>query len=379
MPSQNSYAIFSAQYLPSMGGVELFTQSMAKELVKEGHRVTVVTSAKEELPYREDEDGFQIVRLPSLQLMNGRLPIAVRNQIYRRIWRQLVKEPVDRVLINTRFYPHSLEGLRYAKEKKIPALVLEHGSGSLTLSNPLVDPMINIYEAGITSIGKSYKPHYAGVSIAACKWLEHFGITTHTVIHNAIDSSAFLKLNSGRNFRSELGIPEERFLAVFIGRLVPEKGLGIVLDASKQLPNVAFVIAGSGPQESEAKQAALEQDNVYFVGRLDRGDVSALLSQAQCAPMPTMYPEGLPTSLLEACVQQTIPVITFTAGVEDVLGKDGGDGELCEASTSSVVRAIEKLYVLPSDVLRNRAIKLQKCVEAQFTWANSVKQLEGAY
>lgn len=379
MPSQNSYAIFSAQYLPSMGGVELFTQSMARELTKEGHRVTVVTSAKKGLFYREDEDGFQIVRLPSLQLMNGRLPVTTPNQIYRRIWQQLINEPVDRVLINTRFYLHSLAGLRYAKEKRIPAVVLEHGSGSLTLSNPLVDPMINVYEAGITALGKTYKPHYAGVSIAACKWLEHFGISTEHVIHNAIDSSEFLKLNSGRNFRSELGIPEEQFLAAFIGRLVPEKGLGIVLDASKQLPNIAFVIAGSGPQESEAKKVAQEQDNVFFVGRLDRGDVSSLLCQAQCAPMPTMYPEGLPTSLLEACVQQAIPVITPTAGVEDVLGKDGGAGELCEASVNSVARAIDKLSALPSDALYKRAKRLHNCVEAQFTWAHSVKQLEEAY
>ena len=38
------YAIFSAQYLPHVGGVENFTANLAAQLVREGDQVTVVTS-----------------------------------------------------------------------------------------------------------------------------------------------------------------------------------------------------------------------------------------------------------------------------------------------------------------------------------------------
>ena len=37
------YCIFSAQYLPHMGGVENYTYHLAKELVERGNSVTIVT------------------------------------------------------------------------------------------------------------------------------------------------------------------------------------------------------------------------------------------------------------------------------------------------------------------------------------------------
>ena len=38
------YCIFSAQYLPSMGGVENYTYNIAKKLIAKGNDVTIVTS-----------------------------------------------------------------------------------------------------------------------------------------------------------------------------------------------------------------------------------------------------------------------------------------------------------------------------------------------
>ncbi|MBQ7283460.1 MAG: glycosyltransferase [Oscillospiraceae bacterium] len=71
-----NYIIFSAQYLPTVGGVERYTNSLAKELIKYGHSVTVVTSALSSVPMTEtDADGIQIFRLPCIMLMNGRFPI----------------------------------------------------------------------------------------------------------------------------------------------------------------------------------------------------------------------------------------------------------------------------------------------------------------
>ena len=70
------FIIFSAQYLPTVGGVERYTNSLAKELIKNGHSVTVVTSALENVPMEEtDTDGIHIFRLPCLMLMNGRFPV----------------------------------------------------------------------------------------------------------------------------------------------------------------------------------------------------------------------------------------------------------------------------------------------------------------
>ena len=69
------YCFFSAQYLPSMGGVERYTYNLARHLIVKGNRVTVVTSAVRGLPEHEVSEGIEIYRLPSFGFLNGRFPI----------------------------------------------------------------------------------------------------------------------------------------------------------------------------------------------------------------------------------------------------------------------------------------------------------------
>ena len=42
------------------------------------------------------------------------------------------------VIVNTRFYPHSLAGLAFARNRGIAPVLIEHGSAHLTLGNPLL-------------------------------------------------------------------------------------------------------------------------------------------------------------------------------------------------------------------------------------------------
>lgn len=75
---------FSAQYLPTPGGVERYTWNMARRAVRAGHRAVVVTSALPGLPEREtDADGIEIIRLPVWPVMNGRFPVLKFAQRHR--------------------------------------------------------------------------------------------------------------------------------------------------------------------------------------------------------------------------------------------------------------------------------------------------------
>ncbi len=371
------YAIFSAQYLPSMGGVELVTDNLARELVHEGHQVTVVASARKDAPAREDRDGFQVVRLPAAQLLDGRLPVTVKDAAYRRVWGRLLAEDLDRVLVNTRFYPHSLEGLRYAAEKGVPSVVLEHGSAHLSFGIPAADAFVERWEHLVTSRVKAARPAFAGVSLAACRWLSHFGIETDTVVNNAIDAPAFREGSSGRDFRGELGIAPDAFMACFIGRFVVEKGPLAVLDAARLLPRVSFVMAGAGPEDDHVRAVADYLPNVSLVGRLGRADVSALLSGADCWVSPTRS-EGMATSLLEAGAWGCLPVISPVGGVEDVLG-DSSWGEVTGVSADEVTAAVSRLADLSAEERARRSAAFRDRVETGFTWAHTAAQLDAAF
>lgn len=60
------YCIFAAQYFPHMGGVERYTYNLAKELLKRGNEVVIVTSNVYKLESVETIDGITIYRFPCL-------------------------------------------------------------------------------------------------------------------------------------------------------------------------------------------------------------------------------------------------------------------------------------------------------------------------
>ncbi len=121
---------FSAQYLPTPGGVERYTWNLARRCVQEGGRAIVVTSALPGLPDRErDPDGIEIYRLPVFPVMKGRFPVLRPGPALRRLTRQLWQEPIDFCVIQTRMYTESLWAARAARRRGLPALVIDQSTG----------------------------------------------------------------------------------------------------------------------------------------------------------------------------------------------------------------------------------------------------------
>ena len=95
---------FSAQYLPTVGGVERYTYNLARRVVKAGHKALVVTSALPGLPDHEtDAEGIEILRLPVWPLMNGRFPVLRPGRDFSRLEKLLWGRKIDFCLINTPF------------------------------------------------------------------------------------------------------------------------------------------------------------------------------------------------------------------------------------------------------------------------------------
>ena len=275
-------SIWSALYLPHTGGVENFTHNVAAALAKRGVSVQIVTSQLGGSPEHEVEpNGVEVWRLPARALMGGRLPVPQKNARYKQLMIEINRFAPEAVLVNTRFYPHSVEGLRFARRMGAKAAVLDHGSAHLVLGNAAVDAVLAAYEHAITAQAKSFHPKFFGISQKSFEWLGHFGITPTGIIQNAIDAPAFRAKASARDFRTEFDIAPDDLLVVFCGRLVPEKGpdklldalallegegatssKGMAVDGSKDgigFADIKCVFAGDGPlrEQLEAKAARL--------------------------------------------------------------------------------------------------------------------------
>ena len=101
-----------------MGGVERYTYNLAKKLVEDGNKVVIVTSNVYKLPEYERVDGIPVYRVPCWNLLAGRYPVLKMNTRFWKINRALKKKKFDMVIVNTRFYPHSLYGMMLAKKNK---------------------------------------------------------------------------------------------------------------------------------------------------------------------------------------------------------------------------------------------------------------------
>lgn len=354
--------IFSALYLPNMGGVERFTDSLAAELAAEGHSVIVVTNNTHGLSNREVLDnGVEVIRFPCKSLIDGRYPVPIKNACYRSLMADLESRYVDGVLVNTRFYLHSLIGVQFAKRMGLRAVVLDHGSAYLTLGSKPLDWVIGRYEDGITAWLKRRDVDFYGISKKSVEWLGHFGIEAKGVISNAIDVEAYRGQASGRQFREELGV-EDGLLVSFVGRLIPEKGIGALLEIMGRLQDrsIHFVVAGDGPLFDQVDTSPLP--NVHAVGRLNSSDTAALLMDSDLFCLPTRS-EGFSTSLLEAAACGTASLVPDVGGAREV-APDASfgfvtDGVDINEYSSILRRASEGEFDLSAMGLRCRA-RLEK-------------------
>lgn len=363
------YFIFSSLYAPSLGGVEIYSRHLAEALVARGDQAVVVTSNVFGLPAKETEaSGVEVVRLPCRSLVGGRFPLPRKNAEYRELFSELLAQPAAGVVINARFYGHTFEGLRFAEAKGIVPVIIDHGSAHLTFGNGVLDVAARAYEHGVTEMVKCHTAVFYGVSAASCRWLRHFGIKARGVLSNSIDAEAFRSQSSGRDFRAELGLPDDALVVAFTGRFIPEKGVRPLMGAAERLSDegrVIFLLAGDGPLGEEVAARALP--NVKAVGRLDSPDVSALLASVDVFCLPTRS-EGFSTSLLECAAWGVAPVITRVGGVEELMPDDGYGIVLKEAEPEEIAKALLRLRD-DRELCRTLGSAIRERVESEFSWS----------
>lgn len=367
--------IFSAHYIPHIGGVEIYTANLAKELQKMGHHVIIITNNLYNLAEHENLDfGAEIYRLPCLSLINGRLPLPKFNKQRTLLLQELKTRLKDYVVINTRFYPHTFTGVRVAENANIKPIVIDHGSAYLTLGNKIADTIIKAYEQTTTHFLKKHPIDFYAVSKKGLEWLETFQIKGKGVLNNSIDANLFSNQASEREFRDELNISKTAFVVSFIGRLIPEKGVIPLMQSAKELlgySDIYFVIAGEGPLKQTIKDYNLS--NVYLTGKIDPSDVAALLKTSDCFCLPSRS-EGFSTSLLETAACKTTPIITSVGGVDELIPTREYGVVLDSASPKAITKAILQLYK-DRDLNKKMATNIYQKVVEEFSWKATAEKV----
>lgn len=129
--------------------------------------------------------------------------------------------------------------------------------------------------------------------------------------------------------RAALGIDADAELVVYVGRLVPEKGLRELLDAmatlAPQRPELQLALVGEGPMRAEldAKVAADPTLRVHLPGAQGPHEVARWMAASDLVTLPS-YSEGHPNVLVEALACGRPVVATPVGGIPEVVDADCG-------------------------------------------------------
>lgn len=97
----------------------------------------------------------------------------------------------------------------------------------------------------------------------------------------------------------------------FVGRLSPEKGVGLLLEAARRLPSLPFHFAGETARMASA--VATAPANCHFHGQLPAHALARFFAGARLLVFPSTWYEVLPVSLLEAMAHAR-PVLCADVG-----------------------------------------------------------------
>ena len=133
--------------------------------------------------------------------------------------------------------------------------------------------------------------------------------------------------------------PEKPYVA-FAARLSKEKGVTLLYEAAKLLPQYSFVVAGSGPDG----ECLNDVPNITMKGFLSGDELTSFMANASVMLLPSVWYENCPLSILETH-SFGVPVITMNSGGMAELVEDGKTGALVgEPTPEAVAEAIRRCF-----------------------------------
>jgi glycosyltransferase involved in cell wall biosynthesis len=266
----------------SVGGVEQVIRNIARESLREGHRVTLAVARPPGVSGVETFDNVEERRVPYLFEFFG-VPIM---PLYYRCLESL--NP-DIVHSHATFPNISDVAVLYAARHRKPSILHYHYDGSAnSLAGKILSGTYNVTINRLTAqkatrvIATSYS--YARTSVVLRTVLRKV-----EVVPNGVSLDVFRPYPADDSIRQKYGLPAGR-LVLFVGRLVKYKGTEYLLRAMTMVKGASLVVVGSGPEERNLKNLAreLRLTNVRFIGPVPNEELPYLHAISEMFVFPSV-------------------------------------------------------------------------------------------
>jgi glycosyltransferase involved in cell wall biosynthesis len=387
-----------------IGGAEAYAERIAKSLLLKDHSILVITQRPFEglrslLPKKETREGLTIYSFYPLNIFSIYYTHK-KTLLQKGIWRFLdLVNPLPAILVYwiikkerpCLIHNHILHGfsplflLRLLERTKIPLIQTLHSYGYLCLrcnllrhnqrvclkmplpcrlfvlvSRTFVDSTPDIViSPSVSCLGIYERYHFFAKSK---KMVLPYGVETYS-----------------SNPHQEIKDAQAHFKVLYAGRLVPEKGVDVLIRAFKKLSSLKaeLTIVGEGAVEPYLKQLASGDRRIRFAGKISWEELKELYRTYDVTVMPSVYYEPLGNIVLESMSHGTPSIVSRIGGLEELI-QDGCNGYLFEPGNADELKIIlQRLMDNPQQLKRmgeNAFISAKK-----YALQNHVNELEKIY
>lgn len=352
-----------------------FVHELCKRLANEFHIIALVPGAQNSNS-NEILDNVKIIRyryapkkLQSL-VNNG----GIVNNLKTHLWKWLLvpgfiigQYLALRQILKTRkvdlihahwLIPQGVIARFLARKNNIPFIVTSHGGD-----------LYGLQGRHLTQIKKCVAESTTAMTVVSSAMTTYL---TEQNIHPKILKVIPMGIDFKNRFSVKSNIQRHSYEILFVGRLVPKKGLCFLLEAisllTNKYPKLSLKIVGFGPEEKNlkllVKQLKLEK-YVHFPGALSQDQLPQFYQSATVFVAPFIRAdngdqEGLPVALMEA-IGCACPIVAGqVAGLEDLFGDDLQQATVNPRNIESLASAIADVFANPKEAQeRSERIRLR--------------------
>lgn len=359
-------------FKPMVGGIETLALNTARHLTERGHEVVVVTPIPSSVP---DDEPFRVVRRAAprrlLELVRwSDLVFCNGASLYIAPYTLLTGRPV--VMRHDGYQVSSIEGAGWydhgpAPLRPLPSFWyhLKRGPVSFALRGILKVLALRFYAN-----------HCVRANVAISDWMkDRHPLNNHVRIHNPFPISKFA---GARNPEGEYD-----YDFFFLGRLISEKGVGVLIEAFVRLQEQTgntyrLCIIGDGPERQKLERRVAEAgqtEYVRFTGMLTGDDLIDVLRRCRIAVLPSTWEEpfgGVATELM-------------AAGKNLIVSRDGalselvGDAGLAVPNSDAEALSAAMLRLVSDPALRARHLERAKTIITRFDEERLINAYENLF
>jgi glycogen(starch) synthase len=383
--------MLSWEYPPLVvGGLGRHVEALARELVRAGHEVQVVTRGEKDEILDEVLDGVR-VRRAALD------PIAIDFTTESLLaWSQASEHALLRA---------ALPLVRRRRPDVVHAhdwLVAQSGA---TLSAASRAPLVATIHATEAGRHQGWLPAPLNLAIHSVeRWLARSAdavITCSRALRTEaadlfeLDPAALHVVPNGVDVTRWHVPPRRRAqarsrhagdgpLIAFAGRLVHEKGVQTLLDALRPLrerhPGLRLAVAGTGTLDEPLKERARTlrvARSVDWLGFAPEREVAALLAAADVTVVPSLY-EPFGIVALEAAAARTPLVVARTGGLLDLVADGVAAASFAAGDVDGLVDAVDGVLAAP-DRSRRGVARAARVIARDYTWSTVAERTAAIY